>query len=379
MNITKFIDIVKSFLKRIKVLPEDTLIYPGMPNDMTDGSNLYQETFRFLKYNLTEDFCKMMKDDLDKKHMVFELSSLDWIEIYNKLAALQVSDSFDFLIHKGTMKSIGAQEYNDFIKNSINLMTNRETQWYDSDGIIYFISKALEEKVITVRKEAHTKKKQDFNYDSQDKFSIDETISIIDKVIKKLEIRAENDESTFLEFALAMKDSLQDIIKKDANKKITSMHYKMNKSKMKPREKEVSKIENNEGSVSRRLSQALEGLEDKVEELEEELLQKVKSIISLGQTIIKNDYSALSIEEQIKFSRTIEKDLPTLIINYLVIPQEMRQTLIDKASNLDLKELLSQSFDKIENEFKQMDKREVAQQHSIQQIQVTANYLKARR
>lgn len=94
----------------------------------------------------------------------------------------------------------------------------------------------------------------------------------------------------------------------------------------------------------------------------------------------------LSPQDKVLLQNTIKEDLPKLISHYIALPEELRVNLIDKTTNLSVKEIFEQGLEKVLVDIKTLhtatfdlcSKDNAQSENSIKEIKTISHYLRTR-
>lgn len=301
---------------------------------------------------------------LQKINIELLLTLDDWIAMYNSNYFFSPSNVIVFKVDPSTLdkdKNPGApQKINTFLVSLFRTLKDSSIDSFDSRGIIELIRACASVNAITV-----LPKKGELSYS--------EVINKVEQFKKYMEpfiITYENRKKG----ATSIKKELLLLSSSHTNEVFDTLVNKIN-----PQSSLFTSIEEKRKFIHYdNFKLNLKEILEKSESLELPLLLKLKSIVAVSQQILDNDWESLSIEEKHTFKVSIEKDLPTLIFNYLSLPEALRGSLVDKETGASLKDVLGASFDKIAKDFASLDKSSQREAESIQEIQKTAKYLTAR-
>ncbi len=346
--------------------PVATLI---SPKAVGEAREVYETAVNLLKTSVAEEGWVMMHGDFGSKNVKLALHARDWMELYNTISESNSSKSFNFDMDETTLMECTNEEVRSFIYvalGRLNIKNNTEVKKFDKRGVAYFIDRALNEGMIEA-------KPKEGEHGPDKKINLDEILEMVQEILEINEQKKRDNQNHFATVVQEVKNFILDLAKEELSKKMVAIHEKINKTR-----NPFNSLDEGLSVASGNLLASMIEIEKRASGLELELSEKVMAIGLKAREIIEQGLGQLSIDEKIKFTNTIEKDLPSLIFNYLNMPQSMRENLVDKQSNLNLKDLLKQSFSSIDEEFKSMGKLDLAHARSLHEIQATAKYLKAR-
>ncbi len=329
----------------------------------------YSQFLNTIKTTIGQGGDKIAVDKLNSINIVLLLSVDDWIEMYisnynsspkNKimfdLDPSTVSPSQSGIIIRSLTKKI-----NSFLDTMLNKLNNHNTQdTFDIPGLKHLLEECINQKLICAVPEkgemsfSAVIEKLDYKINDMISYSVLYQNKVVGlKELKRylVDFSTQNTNDIFDKLvaqvnpASSLFSSLED--------KRKFIHYDNFKSNLKE-------------------------ILDKSSSLTPDLLEKISAIVELSNSILDNDWTNLTVEEKHRFKVSIEQDIPSLIFNYLSLPVNIRENLVEKGTDISLKDMLHSSFDKILADFSSMDKSSHRQEQSVQEIQKTTRYLNAR-
>ncbi len=296
---------------------------------------------------------------LTQARLTLQLEPLDWLKVF--IINQEAGKAMPFSVNLQSLSKLTSEDIGEPLTNAmkVSITSKNENDFFDSRALHSFIKDCISVELIAFSGNV-----------SRRHITLDSVIKVLDSVIDA----TYSYKKESLKQMKKLRKEMSEYMASEASESIDDLVDSINNQKSVFSALEVSaKI-----TITNDLRENLKEILNKSQQLEPPLLEQVNVITQTATSLMDKEWDSLSASEKVTFKLIIEKDLPTLIFNYLILPAKMRESLVEKGTNISVTQMLSQSLVEIQTDLIEMDKTQEKLDQSLHQIKSTSKYLQHR-
>lgn len=352
-----------------------TILENRVQEVITKSSNpqRYQEILNLLYETKDNEAVATIYTKLLKTRSKILFSIDDWTDLFNLYK--KSNTSMPFKIDPSTLLIDDYSNLNYFLTSKIQSLSDYynhyEKEWdFDEKAFLYLIQTLHSHGVMKLENEPEMVS----IYNRKELVSLN---YLLKEIKDRIEVAEYN--HPWPRALLRMKNFLTNLSSAD-------LEGKINRAINKDSVNFYDQIENKNKISDESLVATIDSILTKKDQLSAKAQSSLKKITSFLYALVEK-IEELEPKDRVLVQNTIQKDLPELVINYISLPQSMREDLVSKEKEMSLQCILETSFDKIESDIsvihdkyqsEQVLSNKISQHRAVQDIKKVAKYLEHR-